>query len=136
MLHPAAAFILSSSTISPYGRDGQLQVEENVHIGFDADDLGHDEAAGSCKLKRDFDQLVLERKLSQTDCVVSAAQDEIDLIFREEDFRRRRPHPRFKYHNELEKLVLKLSKIVSALTVYRGQCTLAGRKKSFGLALN
>lgn len=71
--------------------------------------------------------LSCKRKFSQTDRVVSA-QDEIELIFREEDFRRRRPHPRFKYHNELEKLVLKLSKIVSALTVYRGQCTLVGRK--------
>lgn len=61
-------------------------------------------------------------------CVMCCAQDDIDLIFREEDFRRRRPHPRFKYHNELEKLVLKLSKIVSALPVYQGQCTLVGRK--------
>lgn len=121
--------VLSSSTISPDGRDGQLEVEENVHFDFNPDDLGHDEAAGSGKLKRIWDQIAVWRKFNQRDCVF-CAQDEIDLIFREEDFRRRRPHPRFKYHNELEKLVLKLSKIVSALILHSCNCTLVG-KSSF-----
>lgn len=112
------ASVLSSSTTSPYRRDGQLQVEENVHFDFNLDDLGHDEAAGSGKLKRNCDHIAPWKEIQSKWFCVFCAQDDIDLIFREEDFRRRRPHPRFKYHNELEKLVLKLIKIVSALILY------------------
>uniref|UniRef100_A0A673CV87 Adenylate kinase 7a n=1 Tax=Sphaeramia orbicularis TaxID=375764 RepID=A0A673CV87_9TELE len=36
--------------------------------------------------------------------------DETDVLLTEEEYRRRRPHPHFKNHNELEKLVLKLGR--------------------------
>ncbi|XP_073348543.1 adenylate kinase 7-like [Pagrus major] len=36
--------------------------------------------------------------------------DETDVLLTEEEFRRRRPHPNFKNHNNLEKLVLKLGR--------------------------
>ncbi|XP_053192700.1 adenylate kinase 7-like [Scomber japonicus] len=36
--------------------------------------------------------------------------DEPDVLLTEEEFRRRRPHPSFKNHNNLEKLVLKLGR--------------------------
>ncbi|KAG7508388.1 hypothetical protein JOB18_011708 [Solea senegalensis] len=36
--------------------------------------------------------------------------EEADAVLTEEDFRRRRPHPSFRNHNNLEKLVLKLGK--------------------------
>ncbi|XP_040920554.1 adenylate kinase 7-like [Toxotes jaculatrix] len=36
--------------------------------------------------------------------------EQTDVLLREEEFRRRRPHPSFKNHNNLEKLVLKLGK--------------------------
>uniref|UniRef100_A0A671WFZ9 Adenylate kinase 7a n=1 Tax=Sparus aurata TaxID=8175 RepID=A0A671WFZ9_SPAAU len=36
--------------------------------------------------------------------------DKIDILLTEEEFRRRRPHPNFKMHNNLEKLVLKLGR--------------------------
>ena len=41
-------------------------------------------------------------------------QDEPDIPFTEEDYRRRRCHPNFKDHIALEKLVIKLGKTVSA----------------------
>ncbi|XP_051793005.1 adenylate kinase 7-like [Acanthochromis polyacanthus] len=37
-------------------------------------------------------------------------QDETDVLVTEEEFKRRRPHPRFRNHNNLEKLVLTLTK--------------------------
>uniref|UniRef100_A0A3Q1CW12 Nucleoside-diphosphate kinase n=1 Tax=Amphiprion ocellaris TaxID=80972 RepID=A0A3Q1CW12_AMPOC len=37
-------------------------------------------------------------------------QDETDVLITEGEFRRRRPHPRFRNHNDLEKLVLTLAK--------------------------
>ncbi|XP_044025237.1 adenylate kinase 7-like [Siniperca chuatsi] len=36
--------------------------------------------------------------------------DEVDVLITEEEFRRKRPHPNFRNHNNLEKLVLKLGK--------------------------
>ncbi|XP_036941835.1 adenylate kinase 7-like isoform X1 [Acanthopagrus latus] len=36
--------------------------------------------------------------------------DTMDILLTEEEFRRRRPHPNFKKHNNLEKLVLKLGR--------------------------
>lgn len=40
-------------------------------------------------------------------------QEEPDIPFTEEDYRRRRCHPNFKDHIALEKLVIKLGKTVS-----------------------
>lgn len=46
-------------------------------------------------------------------------QDKIDILLTEEEFRRRRPHPNFKKHNNLEKLVLKLGRgVCTLLTTY------------------
>ncbi|XP_029281231.1 adenylate kinase 7-like isoform X2 [Cottoperca gobio] len=44
--------------------------------------------------------------------------EETDVLLTEEEFRRRRPHPNFKNHNNLEKFVLKLGKGKSKLTGY------------------
>ncbi|KAK2889925.1 adenylate kinase 7-like [Channa argus] len=45
--------------------------------------------------------------------------DEADVLLTEEDFKRRKPHPNFKNHNNLEKLVLKLGRTKrSKLTSY------------------
>jgi len=41
-------------------------------------------------------------------------QEEPDIPFTEEDYRRRRCHPNFKDHVALEKMVIKLGKTVSA----------------------
>lgn len=44
-------------------------------------------------------------------CVVQ--QDHLDLPFNDENFRRRRAHPNFKQHIDLEKRVVKMGKTVS-----------------------
>ncbi|KAM7395120.1 hypothetical protein PAMA_006730 [Pampus argenteus] len=41
---------------------------------------------------------------------IFSPQDETDVLLTEEEYRRRRPHPSFKNHNNLEKLVLKLGR--------------------------
>ncbi|XP_070705681.1 adenylate kinase 7-like [Pempheris klunzingeri] len=51
--------------------------------------------------------------------------DETDVLLTEEEFRRRRPHPSFRNHNNLEKLVLKLGRGKrSKLTGYVVACGL------------
>ncbi|XP_041815008.1 adenylate kinase 7-like [Chelmon rostratus] len=51
--------------------------------------------------------------------------DEADVVLTEEEFRKRRPHPNFKNHNNLEKLVLKLGRgKKSKLTGYVVACGL------------
>lgn len=42
-------------------------------------------------------------------------QEEPDIAFTEEDYRRRRPHPNFKEHIAAEKLTIKLGKTVNTL---------------------
>ena len=44
-------------------------------------------------------------------CVLS--QDDPELSFTDEDYRKRRAHPHFKQHLALEKLVVKMGKTVS-----------------------
>ncbi|XP_068198505.1 adenylate kinase 7-like isoform X2 [Antennarius striatus] len=75
---------------------------QNVHPHLDCDDMGHDQATESGS--------------------TVGKKDEADMIS-EEDFRRRRPHPSFKSHNNLEKLVLKLGK-KSKLSSYVVACGL------------
>jgi adenylate kinase len=43
----------------------------------------------------------------------SCFQDDPEIPFTEEDYRRRKPHPNFKEHNSAEKTVMKLGKTVS-----------------------
>ena len=45
--------------------------------------------------------------------VISSPQDDPEAPLTEEEYRRRRPHPSFKEHHSLEKLVLKLGRDVS-----------------------
>lgn len=45
--------------------------------------------------------------------MLSIIQEEPDVPFTEEDYRRRRTHPNFSKHITLEKLVTKLGKTVS-----------------------
>lgn len=52
-------------------------------------------------------------RLFYTDFLYPLLQDEPDIPFTEEDYRRRRCHPNFKDHIALEKLVIKLGKTVS-----------------------
>lgn len=46
-------------------------------------------------------------------CMLFIIQEEPDVPFTEEDYRRRRTHPNFSKHITLEKLVTKLGKTVS-----------------------
>ena len=54
-----------------------------------------------------------ERLFSCADFLYPLLQDEPDIPFTEEDYRRRRCHPNYKDHIALEKLVIKLGKTVS-----------------------
>jgi hypothetical protein len=44
-------------------------------------------------------------------------QDDPEVPFTEEDFRRRKPHPNFKEHLNAEKTVLKFGKTVSEIPI-------------------
>jgi adenylate kinase len=50
----------------------------------------------------------------QADVRFFSFQEEPDVPFTEEDYRRRRPHPNFKEQIGLEKVVVKLGKTVSS----------------------
>ncbi|XP_068609903.1 adenylate kinase 7-like [Brachionichthys hirsutus] len=57
--------------------------------------------------------------------------DKTDVLIREEDFKRRRPHPSFKSHYDLEKLVLRLGK----KSTFRGYVVACGLQYGKGESL-
>lgn len=107
------------STISSSRPHGGLQVSQNVHFGLQRDDLGHDqdrrsgESGGIINLLLWIKQLVRHHVHFQEDP---------DCFLTEEEFKRRRPHRRFRTLKSLEDLVLQLGRGVSAILGRKVKC--------------